>query len=140
MFKGYIAFERRKTQQRTFKNKEYSLLNSKLIFGSFGIKLLAKGFLVVRELIPLKKFLMKVFKGIAKVWTRFLPQKVITKKPEEVRMGKGKGKFFSWIAPVKAGMILFEFSRCTLTPDLRNKLNIVMQKLSIKSKLVTKGY
>ena len=138
MFKGYIASERRRTQRRTFKNKEYSLSNSKLLFGKCGIKLLNKGVLVVRELIPLKLFLMKTFKGIAKVWTRFLPQKVITKKPEEVRMGKGKGKLFSWIAPVKAGMILFEFSDFVMTPELRIKLNIVMGKLSVKSKLIKK--
>jgi hypothetical protein len=67
VFKGYIAYERRRTQQRTFKNKEYSFSNSKLIFGTSGIKLLGKGFLVVRELIPLKNYLMKTFKGIAKV-------------------------------------------------------------------------
>jgi large subunit ribosomal protein L16 len=96
--------------------------------------------LVVRELIPLRQFLMKCFKGISKVWTRFLPQKVITKKPEEVRMGKGKGKFFSWIAPVKAGMILFEFSDCVLTRDLQSKLDIVMRKISIKTKLVKRPF
>jgi ribosomal protein L16/L10AE len=54
-------------------------------------------------------------------------------------MGKGKGKFFSWIAPVKAGMILFEFSDCVLTRDLQSKLNIVMRKLSIKTKLVRRS-
>jgi large subunit ribosomal protein L16 len=65
-----------------------------------------------------------------------LPQKVITKKPEEVRMGKGKGKFYSWIAPVSAGTILFEFSDCLLTQQLKKKLDVVMRKLSIKSKIV----
>jgi hypothetical protein len=67
MFKGYIAFERRKTQQRTFKNKEYSLSNSKFLFGEFGIKIISKGLLNVKELIPLRKFLMKEFKGISRV-------------------------------------------------------------------------
>jgi len=67
MSKGYIAFYKCRTQRRTYKNKEYSLPSSTLIFGYFGIKLLTKGFLVVKELIPLKRFLMKEFKGIAKV-------------------------------------------------------------------------
>ena len=136
MFKGYIAFERRKTQQRTFKNKEYSYLNSTFIFGGIGIKILKKGILVVKELIPLRKFLMKELKGIALVWTRFLLEKVVTQKPGEVRMGKGKGKFYSWIAPVKAGMMLFEFSDFVITPILKAKLKVVMAKLSVKTKLV----
>jgi len=67
MFKGYIAYERRRGQQRTFKNKEYSFSNSKLIFGTCGIKILGKGILVVKELIPLKNYLMRILKGTAKV-------------------------------------------------------------------------
>jgi large subunit ribosomal protein L16 len=79
---------------------------------------------------------MKEFKGISRVWTRFLLEKVVTQKPSEVRMGKGKGKFFSWVAPVKAGMMLFEFSRCLITKILQQKINVVMGKLSVKTKLV----
>jgi hypothetical protein len=67
MRKGYIAADKRRTQQRTFKNKEYSKKNCSLIFGYFGIKVLSKGCLTVEEIIPLKRFLGRVFKGIAKV-------------------------------------------------------------------------
>lgn len=137
MFKGYIASASRKTQQRTFKNKEYSLSNSSLLFGTFGIKIISKGLLNVKELIPLRKFLMKEFKGTAKVWTRFLLEKVITQKPGEVRMGKGKGKFYSWVAPVKAGIILFEFSKCSISKLLHHKISIVLKKLSVKTRLIT---
>jgi len=65
--KGYFASGRKRTQAGTFKNKEYSEKNSNLIFGHHGIKILSKGILVVKELIPLKRFLLKIFKGIAKV-------------------------------------------------------------------------
>lgn len=136
--KGYIGSGRKRTQPRTFKNKEYSVKNSDLMFGHHGIKILSKGILLVKELIPLKRYLMRIFKGIAKVWTRFLPEKVITKKPDEARMGKGKGKFEAWVAPVKAGMILFEISRCDFTKEQKNQLKIVRRKLSVKTKFINK--
>lgn len=135
--KGYIASVKKRTQTGTFKNKEYSEKNSHLIFGHHAIKIMSKGVLLVKELIPLKRFLLKIFKGIAKVWTRFLPQKVITRKPEESRMGKGKGKFESWVAPVKAGLILFEISRCEFTKEQKNQLKIVRRKLSVKTKFIS---
>jgi hypothetical protein len=65
--KGYIGSGRKRTQTGTFKNKEYSEKTSSLTFGHHGIKILSKGILVVKELIPLKRFLLKIFKGIAKV-------------------------------------------------------------------------
>jgi len=63
----FVSSDRRRLQQRTFKNKEYSYKNSSLLFGKFGIQALSKGVLKVRELIPMKFFLSKIFKGIAKV-------------------------------------------------------------------------
>ena len=135
----FVSSDRRRLQQRTFKNKEYSYKNSSLLFGKFGIQALSKGVLKVRELIPMKFFLSKIFKGIAKVWIRFLPEKPITQKPSEVRMGKGKGRFHTWIAPIKAGTVLFEFSNCNLTLELIKKIKIVLCKLSIRTKFITLG-
>ena len=90
----HIGSLTKKLQKKKFRNKELSECNSQLIFGSSGIKLCKKGIITSYQLFAAKKILAKALKGLAKVWVRFLPQRPITKKPLEMRMGKGKGSIF----------------------------------------------
>lgn len=135
MHKGSLI---QKLQKKKFRNKELSDCNSQLIFGLSGIKLCKKGIITSYQLFAAKKILAKALKGLAKVWIRFLPQRPITKKPLEMRMGKGKGSVFDWICEVKAGMILFEISEVIFTKELQKYLKIAIQKLPIQVKFIHK--
>ena len=77
-------------------------------FGSFGIKSLEEGRLTARQLEAARVALTRAMKREGQVWIRIFPDKPITKKPAEVRMGKGKGAPEYWVAVVKPGTILFE--------------------------------
>lgn len=70
-----------------------------------------------------------------KVWIRIFPDKVMTRKPAEVRMGKGKGAPEFWVAPVKPGRIMFECEGVSLE-DARAALRLAAQKLPVKTKIV----
>ena len=79
-------------------------------FGSFSIKSSSFGILSSKELVAGKKLLLKHLKRQGKLWVRVFPHIPVTKKPTEVRMGKGKGALDSWCAKVRPGETLFEFS------------------------------
>ncbi len=79
-----------------------------LSFGDYGLKALGRGWLTAREIEAARIALTRSLKRGGKVWIRVFPDKPVTKKPAEVRMGKGKGAPESWVAVVKPGRILFE--------------------------------
>ena len=96
----------RKTQKG--KNRGASFRGSTLSFGEFGLKALENHFLTDRQIEAARVTLMRHLKGGGKVWIRVFPDKPITKKPAETRMGKGKGLPDHWVAVIKRGKILFE--------------------------------
>jgi len=79
-------------------------------FGDFGLKVQQKGWIKSTQLEAVRKYLTKHLKKIGKVWLRYFPNYAITKKPIEVRMGRGKGNPEFWVVPVSPGKILFEIS------------------------------
>ena len=78
-----------------------------LAFGDYGLKALGRGYLTAREIEAARIALTRSLKRGGKVWIRIFPDKSVTKKPAETRMGKGKGAPESWVAVVKPGRILF---------------------------------
>src|SRR6202789_1223675 len=108
---------------------------SSIEFGSFGIKSLEPGRLTARQLEAARVALTRAMKREGKVWIRIFPDKPITKKPAEVRMGKGKGAVDHWGAVVKPGRILFEVGN--VPRELaQSALRRAAAKLGLKTRFV----
>ena len=112
----------------------------RLAFGSFGIKALEPGWLTARQIEAARIAMTRAMKREGQVWIRIFPDKPITKKPAEVRMGKGKGAPEYWVAPVRPGTILFESAGSDIE-IAKEALRLAAQKLPIKTKfVVTRDY
>jgi len=112
----------------------------RLAFGSFGIKALEPGWLTARQIEAARIAMTRAMKREGQVWIRIFPDKPITKKPAEVRMGKGKGAPEYWVAPVRPGTILFESAGSDIEMA-KEALRLAAQKLPIKTKfVVTRDY
>ncbi len=106
-----------------------------LAFGSFGLKALEPGFITSRQIEASRIAVTRAMKREGQVWIRIFPDKPITKKPAEVRMGKGKGAPEYWVAVVKPGAIMFEATGVSLE-TAKESLRLAAQKLPIKTKFV----
>ncbi len=108
-----------------------------LAFGTFGIKSLEPGWITSRQIEAARIAMTRAMKREGQVWIRIFPDKPVTKKPAEVRMGKGKGAPEYWVATVKPGTILFEASGVSL--ELADEaLRLAAQKLPISTKFVVR--
>lgn len=110
---------------------------SRIAFGSFGIKTMEEGFITSRQIEAARIALNRYMKREGKVWIRIFPDKPITSKPAEVRMGKGKGAPSHWVAPVKPGRIMFEASGVPMEVA-KEALRLASQKLPVKTKFVVR--
>ena len=106
-------------------------------FGSFGIKSLEAGWITSRQIEAARIAVTRKMKREGQVWIRIFPDKPITKKPAEVRMGKGKGAPEYWVAVVKPGTIMFEAGGVT-TDLAKEALRLAAQKLPVRTKFVTR--
>jgi large subunit ribosomal protein L16 len=104
-------------------------------FGEYGIQALEEGWITARQIEAARIAMTRHVKRGGKVWIRVFPDKPVTKKPAETRMGSGKGNVEFWVAVVKPGRIMFELSG--VSPELaREAMNRAIQKLPIKAKFV----
>jgi large subunit ribosomal protein L16 len=108
-----------------------------LAFGSFGIKALDESWVTSRQIEAARIAITRFMKREGQVWIRIFPDKPITKKPAEVRMGKGKGAPEYWVAPVKRGRMLFEAEGVPLEVA-KEALRLAAQKLPIVTKFVVR--
>jgi large subunit ribosomal protein L16 len=108
-----------------------------IAFGSFAIKALEPGWLTSRQIEAARIAMTRAMKREGRVWIRIFPDKPITKKPAEVRMGKGKGAPEYWVAVVRPGTILFESTGVSLELA-QESLRLAAQKLPIKTKFVVR--
>jgi len=106
-----------------------------LAFGSFGIKALDESWITSRQIEAARIAITRFMKREGQVWIRIFADKPITKKPAEVRMGKGKGAPEYWVAPVKKGRMLFEAEGVPLE-TAKEALRLAAQKLPIVTKFV----
>ncbi len=112
-----------------------ALRGSTLAFGDYGLKALERGWLGAREIEAARIALTRYLKRGGKVWIRIFPDKPITKKPAETRMGKGKGAPEAWVAVIKPGRILYEMEG--VEPALaREAFRLAAHKLSLPTMFV----
>ena len=100
------CFKYRKQQKG--KLRGFATSGAKVSFGEFGLKAITRGKLTSRQIEAARRAMTRKVKRGAKIWIRVFPDKPITKKPLEVRMGKGKGNVEYWVCPIKPGKILYE--------------------------------
>jgi large subunit ribosomal protein L16 len=110
---------------------------STISFGSFAIKSLEASWITSRQIEAARIAMTRAMKREGQVWIRIFPDKPITKKPAEVRMGKGKGSPEYWVAVVKPGTILFESDGVPLE-TAQESLRLAAQKLPVKTKFVVR--
>ena len=110
---------------------------NQLAFGSFGIKTLEEAWITGRQLEAARQAVTRHMKREGQIWIRVFPDKPITKKPAEVRMGKGKGAPEYWVAVVKPGRIIFEADGVPLAVA-KEALRLAAQKLPITTKFIVR--
>ncbi|HNV98647.1 MAG TPA: 50S ribosomal protein L16 [Chitinophagales bacterium] len=125
--------------RKTFKGKIKgdAKRGSQLSAGSFGLKTLEEGWITDRQIEAARVALTRHLKREGQVWINIFPDKPITKKPAEVRMGKGKGNPELWVAVVKPGRIMFEAEGVPLD-TAREAMRLAAGKLPVKTKFVVR--
>jgi large subunit ribosomal protein L16 len=126
----------RKVQRGRMKGKAWT--GSTVDFGDFGLKAMECGWVSQREIEAGRIAITRFIKRNGRIWIRMFPDKPITKKPQETRMGKGKGAPEAWVMVVKPGRILYEMEGVSET-EAREALRLAAHKLSIKTKFVTRA-
>jgi large subunit ribosomal protein L16 len=123
----------RKAQRGRMRGKAHR--GSTLAFGEYGLKALEPGWITNRQIEASRVALTRAMKRGGKVWIRIFPDKPITKKPAETRMGKGKGNPEGWVAVVKPGRVMFEIEG--ISEDLAKKaLALAAAKLPVRTRFV----
>jgi len=125
----------RKVQKGRIKGLAYR--GNALAFGTFGLKALEPAWITARQIEATRIAMTRAIKRQGQVWIRVFPDKPITKKPAEVRMGKGKGSPEYWAAVVKPGRILFEIEGVDIKLA-QEAMRLAIHKLPIKAKFVVR--
>src|SRR2546427_6894469 len=108
---------------------------STLAFGDFGLKVLEPGYITDRQIEASRVAMSRFIKRGGKIWLRLFPDKPVTKKPAETRMGKGNGAPDHWVAVVRPGKILFEMEGVT-PQDAFEAMRLASHKLPLRTRFV----
>ena len=110
---------------------------TKVVFGDFGLQAQERGWISARQIESARIAMTRAIKRGGKVWITIFPDKPITEKPAETRMGSGKGNPEYWVAPVKPGRIMFEMAG--VTEDLaREAMRLASHKLPVRTRFVSR--
>ena len=108
-----------------------------IAFGDYGLQTIDTGWITNRQIEAARVAMTRHIKRGGKVWIRIFPDKPITSKPAETRMGKGKGNPESWVAPVKPGRVMFELEGVP-EPIARRAMELASAKLPVKTKFLVR--
>jgi len=125
----------RKQQRGRMKGK--ATRGSTLAFGDVGLQILEPGWITARQIEAARIAMTRAVKRGGKIWIRIFPDKPITKKPAETRMGKGKGAPEGWVAVVKPGRILYEMEGLD-EAQARKALELAADKIGLKTRFITR--
>jgi large subunit ribosomal protein L16 len=117
------------------RTKGLATRGAEISFGTYGLKAMEPGWITNRQIEAARVALTRHIKRGGKVWIRIFPDKPITKKPAETRMGKGKGNPEGWVAPIKRGRILYEMEGVDIT-TAKEALRLAAHKLPIQTRFL----
>ena len=124
-------------KQQRGRRKGRAWRGGEVCFGDYGLKTLEAGWVTARQIEASRVAMTRFVKRGGKIWVRLFPDKPVTKKPAETRMGKGKGNPEGWVAVVKPGRMLFEIEG--ISEDLAKKaLALASAKLPVRTRFVTR--
>jgi large subunit ribosomal protein L16 len=132
-----MLMPKRVKRRKQFKGRMRGIANrgNQLNFGQYGLQAVECGWLSSRQIEAARRAMTRYIKRGGKIWIRIFPDKPLTKKPAETRMGKGKGAPESWVAVIKPGMMLYEMQG--VEEDVaREALRLAAQKLPMQTKFV----
>ncbi len=125
----------RKQQRGRMKGKSYRA--STVAFGEFGLKALEPAWISARQIEAARRAMVRVMRRRGKIWIRIFPDKPVTRRPAETRLGGGKGNVEEWVAVVKPGRVMFEVGGVS-EAEAREALTQAAYKLPIKTKIVSR--
>ena len=125
----------RKQQRGRMRGKAWR--GSSLSFGDFGLKVLEPGYITDRQIEAGRVAMTRFVKRGGKIWIRLFPDKPVTKKPAETRMGKGKGAPDHWVAVVRPGKILYEMEGVSAA-DAQQAMKLAAHKLGLRTEFVSR--
>jgi len=124
-------------KQQKGRNRGLAQRGSKVSFGEFGLKAIGRGRLTARQIEAARRAMTRHVKRGGKIWIRVFPDKPVSKKPLEVRQGKGKGSVEYWVAQVQPGKVLYEMEG--VPEDVaREAFRLASAKLPFKTQFVTR--
>ena len=124
-------------KQMKGKNRGLASQGNTVSFGEYGLKAIDRGRITARQIEAARRAMTRHIRRGGKIWIRIVPDKPITKKPLEVRQGKGKGNVEYWVAQIQPGKILYEMSG--VEEDLaKEALTLAASKLSVSTKFVVR--
>ena len=124
-------------KQQKGRNRGKAWRGSELAFGDFGLKTMEHGHITDRQIEASRVAMTRFIKRGGKIWLRLFPDKPITKKPAEVRMGSGKGPLDHWVAVVRPGKVLFEMEGVT-QEMAQEAMRLASHKLPIRTRFVAR--
>ncbi len=124
-------------KQQKGRNRGLALRGAKVSFGEYGLKATTRGRVTARQIEAARRAMTRYIKRGGRIWIRVFPDKPISKKPLEVRMGKGKGNPEYWVALVKPGAVMYEMEG--VTEDIaREAMRLAAAKLPVRTTFVTR--
>ncbi len=125
-------------KQQKGRNRGLAQVGNRVSFGDFGLQATSRGFLTARQIESARRAITRHVKRGGKLWIRVFPDKPVTKKPVEVRMGKGKGNVEYWVAPVQPGRMIYEIQGVS-EEVAREAFRRAAAKLSVKTAFVARA-
>jgi large subunit ribosomal protein L16 len=125
-------------KQQKGRNRGLAQVGNRVSFGEFGLKATTRGFITARQIEAARRAITRHVKRGGKLWIRVFPDKPITKKPVEVRMGKGKGNVEYWVAPVQPGRVMYEIQGVSETVA-REAFRLAAAKLAVRTTFIKRS-
>jgi len=125
-------------KQQKGRNRGLAQVGNRVSFGEYGLKATTRGFVTARQIESARRAITRYVKRGGKLWIRVFPDKPISKKPVEVRMGKGKGNVEYWVAPIQPGRVMYEIQGVT-EEQAREAFRLASAKLAVRTTFVKRS-